>query len=165
MKNFYPAAASSLRIAALATLVGSFAYATPGYAQNMGAPTPTEKGMSHHSAQMSEPIETRIKTLHDKLGITDAQEAKWSDVAQAMRDNEDTIHQLIEARHQNADGMTAIDDLQSYQNIAQAHADGLKKIIPLFQALYSDMPDEQMKNADKVFSTFEGHGKANHKHK
>jgi hypothetical protein len=102
-------------------------------------------------------VETRIKTLHQKLGITSEQEAKWDDVAQTMRDNEDEIGKLIQKRHENPEGMTAIDDLQSYAGITQAHADGMKKLIAVFQPLYTDMPEAQKAKADEVFGRFEGH--------
>ena len=115
----------------------------------------------HHgeamAPMMAKHVETRIKTLHAKLGITSAQEAKWGDVAQTMRDNEAAIARLIETRHQNLQSMTAIDDLQSYAVITQEHADGMKKLVAVFQPLYADMSDEQKKKADDVFGRFEGH--------
>ncbi len=118
---------------------------------------------------MKEHVETRIKTLHDKLMITPDQESAWSDVAKAMRDNETQIGDLIKQRHENAGNLTAVEDLQSYQAIAQAHADGLKNVISAFSSLYDSMSDDQKKNADKVFGTFEGHdmphGKSSGKHK
>jgi len=106
---------------------------------------------------MGDRVEQRIKTLHDKLKITAAQESEWGDVAQAMRDNETSMSQLIEERRANAKTMSAVEDLQSYQKIAQAHADGLAKLIPAFETLYTDLSDTQKKNADEVFGRFEGH--------
>jgi len=147
--------ASTIRIAALAALIGGFSFMSP--LSTASAATPSEK-MGHSSQAMAQHVEDRIKTLHDKLDITSTQEAKWGDVAQAMRDNETTISQLIQARHQDPANMTAVDDLQSYERIAQAHVDGLQKLIPTFQALYNDMSDDQKKDADKAFSHFEGHG-------
>ena len=119
----------------------------------------------HDRKKMEEHIEDRIKTLHDKLDITEAQEAKWNEVAKTMRDNEAAISELIKQRYENRKTMTAIDDLQSYEAISEAHTDGLKKMIPPFQSLYNDMTDEQKKEADEAFGRFEGHrgGKAGHK--
>jgi periplasmic protein CpxP/Spy len=123
--------------------------------------------MDHSPEAMARRVEERIKTLHDKLGITSEQEAKWGDVAQTMRNNEAAIAALIETRRNNAKDMTAIDDLQSYEDITQAHADGIKKLIASFQTLYADMPDEQKKVADEAFGRFEGHrgDKSARKHK
>ncbi|MDX2028271.1 MAG: Spy/CpxP family protein refolding chaperone [Alphaproteobacteria bacterium] len=120
----------------------------------------TKKGEARHMKfspeKMKERVEERIKTLHTKLGITKEQEPAWNDVAQAMRDNEVTISSLIRERHDKTKARTAVDDLNSYQKIAQAHADGLKKVSASFEELYKDMSDAQKKNADKVFA--EGHG-------
>jgi periplasmic protein CpxP/Spy len=96
-------------------------------------------------------VEARIASLHNQLKIMAAQEPQWSAFAQVMRDNAKTMDALIQSRVQNAKTMTAVDDLRAYQRIADAHADGLKKLIPAFEALYVTMPDEQKKNADAVF--------------
>jgi protein CpxP len=96
-------------------------------------------------------VETRIASLHTQLKITAAQEPQWDAFAQVMRDNAKTMDVLIQSRVQNAKTMTAVDDLRAYQGIADAHAGGLKKLIPAFESLYATMPDEQKKNADAVF--------------
>jgi hypothetical protein len=154
MPNITP---SIIRIAAVATFVGALAFAGPLNAAPADTSDPPQSAMDHSPQASAMRVEDRIKTLHDKLNITSAQESKWNDVAQSMRDNDAAINQLIRDRHQNPANMTAVDDLQSYEKIAQAHSDGLQKLIPAFQALYIDMPEGQRKNADLVFSSFEGH--------
>jgi periplasmic protein CpxP/Spy len=139
--------------------------AAPDSDSDMAAPAPTstsKKSMHHHDMKMSpemmqEHVENRIKTLHTKLMITPDQESKWNDVAEAMRNSEKQIGDLIKERHEKAGTLTAVEDLQSYQSIAQAHADGLKNVVSSFDDLYETMSDDQKKNADKVFGTFEGH--------
>jgi hypothetical protein len=96
-------------------------------------------------------VEARIESLHDRLKITSAEEPQWSDVAQAMRDNAQQMSEVIEQRQQ-ARSMTAVDDLKTYQRIADAHAQGLKKLIQAFQTLYDNMSDSQKKNADAILS-------------
>lgn len=117
---------------------------------------PEQKEMS-----MEERVEARIKELHAKLKIAPEQETAWNDVVTAMRDNEKSVHELIKERHEKAETRSAIEDLESYQKIAAAHADGLTKFIQVFQPLYDSMTDEQKKNADTVFGSYEGH---HHKH-
>lgn len=118
--------------------------------------------VDHSPAAMKEHVEERIKHLHAKLGITKDQEPQWNEVAQAMRDSEANVSNLIQQRHQNAGSMNAVDDLESYQEIAQAHADGLKKVNASFKSLYDEMSPEQKKNADSVFDHYEGHGDMGH---
>ena len=96
-------------------------------------------------------VETRIKELQTKLKITPAQEALWNNVTQVMRDNAKTMEALIKARSEKASTMSAVDDLKSYGEIAQAHADGLKKFTSVFEPLYAGMSDAQKKNADTFF--------------
>jgi len=149
---------SIVRIVAVVAFVGGLAVAGPlGAAPSDASAEPMKNAVDHSPQGAALRVEDRIKTLHDKLAVTSAQEPKWSGVAQAMRDNESAISQLIQERQQNTKDMTAIEDLQSYEKVAQAHLDGLQKLIPAFQALYNDMSDAQRKEADEAFSRFEGH--------
>ena len=109
-----------------------------------------------------ESVEQRITQLHSELKVTPDQESKWNSVAQAMRDNAAKMEKLVaEKRQQAPQNMTAVDDLKTYQEFAQAHVDGLKNLSSAFSTLYDAMPDAQKKNADEVFRT-SGHGPASH---
>ena len=96
-------------------------------------------------------VEARIKELHAQLNITQAQEDLWTHVTQVMRDNAKTVDALTKARAEHAKTMTAVDDLKAYSDIAEAHAAGLKKFVPVFEAFYASMSDAQKKNADTIF--------------
>jgi exoribonuclease R len=100
--------------------------------------------------------EARIKDLQAKLKITPAQEELWNKVTQVMRDNAKTMEALHQARVEKTKTMTTVEDLKSYSEITQAHADGLKNFIPVFEALYASMSDDQKKDADTLFR-FGGH--------
>jgi len=123
------------------------------------SPTPAA---ANPSETKGETVEQRITKLHADLKITPDQEAKWNAVAQAMRDNAANMDKLVAEKHQQApQNMTAVDDLKTYQQFAQAHVDGLKNLTSAFSSLYNAMSDEQKKNADQVFANFrrtsEGH--------
>jgi len=105
-------------------------------------------------------VELHIKDLHGKLKITAAQEDQWAKVAEVMRDDAKTMNTLTQARIEHVKDMTAVDDLKSYGEIAQAHADGIKKLTPVFADLYASMSDGQKKEADTLFR----HGDKMHKH-
>ncbi|WP_347986464.1 Spy/CpxP family protein refolding chaperone [Methylomonas sp. AM2-LC] len=109
-----------------------------------------------------ERLTTRIKNMHAKLNITPDQEEKWSRVDTSMREDAKIMDTLTQARHDHAKQMTAIDDLNSYAEITTAHADGIKKLIPLFTALYDSMSDAQKKSADALFQHGDHHF---HQHK
>jgi hypothetical protein len=152
---------------AITVLLGGLAVSAPLFAQSPADATqtplessesPTAKApmpMGRAGMMSPERVEARIKELRDKLKITEAQAAAWDKVAATMRDNANRIHALVQARHDKS-GRTAIEDLESYKKIANAHAEGLDRFIPVFQALYDSMSPEQKKNADTVFSNYEG---------
>jgi hypothetical protein len=96
-------------------------------------------------------VEKHIDQLHTTLKITPAQEAQWSEVANTMRENAKEMDQAIDKRAANAASATAVDDLKAYQDIAQTHANGVKKLAAAFSSLYSAMSDDQKKAADEAF--------------
>jgi hypothetical protein len=159
------------RSLAIATFIGGMALSPHLYAQTpsdtspppdapaMTAPSPQVGGsMKGHSMKAEDRVEKRIQELHDKLKITDDQASAWQNVADTMRDNEKNVHTLIMERHSKAGTLSAIDDLNSYQQIAAAHADGMSKFIQAFQPLYDSMSATQKKQADMLFASYEGHG-------
>jgi protein CpxP len=95
--------------------------------------------------------ELRIKDLHTKLKITSTQEEQWAKVAQVMLEEAKIMDALTQVRVDHAKDMTAVDDLKSYGEIAEAHANGIKKLTPVFADLYTSMSDAQKKEADTFF--------------
>jgi protein CpxP len=118
-------------------------------------PTEMTPAAANPAQVKGEGVEQRITQLHAELKITPDQESKWNSVAQAMRDNAASMEKLVAEKHQQGSpNMTAVDDLKTYQEFAQAHVDGLKNLTSAFSSLYSSMSDEQKKNADQVFANF-----------
>ena len=154
---FFPTI-SLTRTLAAATLLGTVALAGSGYAQTA---TPVASEDAAKTGTLDH-IEKRISKLHDKLHITAAQETQWIAVAQTMRDNAESMDALIKDRSANAGAMTAMDSLRSYQKLAEAHEDGLKKFIPAFQSLYDKMSADQQKAADAAFRSHGSHEKHDH---
>src|SRR4029077_17352970 len=94
----------------------------------------------------------RIVELHEKLGITPRQEARWKTVATVMRENAKIIDARMAQRNQMIASASAVADLRSYREIARAHANGLDKLVPAFERLYRIMSADQRHNADAVFA-------------
>ncbi|HXM43931.1 MAG TPA: Spy/CpxP family protein refolding chaperone [Bryobacteraceae bacterium] len=97
------------------------------------------------------PVEARIKELHKRLKITDAQKDQWDALAQVMRENAQAMADLQKQRVADVQSMSAVDVVKSYAEVIQAHADGMKKFIPAFEALYNSLSDAQKKIADAMF--------------
>jgi hypothetical protein len=145
-----------------AILVGTASITAPATvaaappAQVMPAPTTPAPAATPTPATASktstvDAVEARIKDLHSQLQITAAQEDLWRNVTQVMRDNAKTMDALRKARSEKAQTMTAVEDFKSYGEITEVHADGIKKFVPVFSALYDSMSDAQKKNADARF--------------
>lgn len=95
--------------------------------------------------------ETRIRKLHDRLRITADQETLWANVAQVMRSNEDGFRTDLNNQTRDLKNASAVNDLKTFQTIADHHASGLKAFLPPFEKLYDAMPAAQQKRADGLF--------------
>jgi hypothetical protein len=109
----------------------------------MASPAPEPAGNA--------PVEARIKDLHKRLKITDAQKAQWDALAQVMRDNAQALVDLEKQRTSDTQSMSAVDIVKSYASVIEAHEAGMKKFIPAFEALYNSLSDTQKKTADALF--------------
>jgi hypothetical protein len=98
-----------------------------------------------------ERVEQRIKELYSQLRITPAERPQWDQFAQVMRDNARDMDQAWLQRVDNFQSLNAVQNMQSYEQIAEQHAQHLQKLVPAFQNLYNSMPDEQKRLADQVF--------------
>jgi periplasmic protein CpxP/Spy len=124
-----------------------------------GAANATPSAMAKSDAKRDNAVEQHITELHGQLKITAAEEAPWMAVAKTMRENAADLDQAIDKRDATVASATAIDNLNSYSNIAQVHANGVKKLASAFAGLYSVMSDAQKKQADEVFSHHDPVGK------
>ena len=135
-------------------LLASAFLVSGAYAQSpsASADTPSHATMMKPDAKHSMEIDKHIKELHAKLKISPAEESQWATVAQTMRDNASELDRAIENRQALGRNATAVDDLNAYGEMVQAHADAIKKLSSAFSTLYASMPDEQKKVADEVFA-------------
>jgi periplasmic protein CpxP/Spy len=143
-----------VRSVAIAALLGATMLATPLTAA-WAADAPVKTAATTEATQTKgETVEQRITDLHAALKITPDEEKSWNGVAQAMRENAAAMDKLVATnRTTPPQSMSAVDDLKTYQQFAQAHVDGLKNLISAFSTLYNAMPDAQKKVADEVFNT------------
>jgi hypothetical protein len=100
---------------------------------------------------MEERVENHIKELHAQLHITPAEQPQWDQFAQVMRENARDMDQAFMQRAQQYPTMNAMQNMQSYQQMAEAHVQHLQKLVPAFDNLYNAMPEQQKKLMDQVF--------------
>jgi hypothetical protein len=148
MTKFIDKSVSAL---AVTVMIGGLSLAHPVYAADDS--DEAQSGAMHKGGIHR--VDERIRELHDKIGVTGTQESKWKTVAKVMRQNEDNIHHLVDARDQRED-MNAVDDLRSYEKITAAHEQGLKRLVPAFEKFYNSLTADQKSTADDMFGSYEG---------
>jgi len=153
--RFAPVAvAALLSLPATAWAQSSQSPATQGATPS--PPAAATSPMANHPVpgkNAEERVENRIKELHAQLRITPAEEPQWNQFAEVMRDNARAMDQAFRERAQGFESMNAVQNMESYEKLAQAHAQDLEKLVPAFQTLYDAMPDQQKQLADQVFRT------------
>jgi hypothetical protein len=144
--SYAAALVAGLLLPAVALPVSAFAQnETPG-----GVVALTHKAKATAATPVDR-VEQHITRLHARLHITPAQQADWDQFAQVMRDNAKDMNQTLEQRNAGFGSMTAVDNMQSYAQLAQQHAQDTQKLAAAFQTLYGSFSDDQKKNADAVF--------------
>lgn len=148
----------------ITALVASAFIMTGAFAQS---PQQSTDGAAMHERSDSRPVKSEadrsasvdrhIADLHTQLKITPAEETLWAAVAQTMRDNANNLDTAMDKR-EDANG-SAIDDLNTYGDVVQSHADGIKKLSAVFSTLYASMSNDQKRIADEVFAQREREGK------
>jgi protein CpxP len=98
-----------------------------------------------------ERVEQRIKELHSQLQITPAEQPQWDQFALVMRENARDMDQAFMERAKQFPTMNAVQNMRSYEQIAEEHTQRLQKLTPAFENLYNAMPDHQKQLADEVF--------------
>lgn len=154
MKTIVKVIASTFLISSAYVLTPVYAYADA---------TPSSAAMAKEDAKRDTNVEKHISKLHAKLKITADEESQWAEVAEVIHANANALDEAIDKREALNSSSTAVDDLNAYAEIAQTHADGIKKLVAAFTPLYDSMPEAQKKLADEVF--FHHMQKEKHKHK
>jgi periplasmic protein CpxP/Spy len=148
-----PAALAALLSLPAAALAQSSQVATPA-PQGAAPPAAASSPMAGHPVagkNAQERVEHRINELHAQLRITPAERQQWDQFAETMRENARDMDQVFMQRAQQFPSMNALQNMQSYEQLAEAHARHLQKLVPAFENLYNAMPDQQKRLADQVF--------------
>jgi periplasmic protein CpxP/Spy len=155
-----PSLSNRLASATVASLLllPAAALAQPRQAPAAAGASQPAAGQSSPSAEhpvsgsnAKERVEQRIKELHAQLRITADERPQWDQFAQVMRENARDMDQAWLQRADRYHSMNAVQNMQSYEKIAEAHAQHVQKLVPAFQNLYDAMPDRQKQLADQVF--------------
>ena len=149
---------AALAVAAVLALPGAAlaqsqapASASPGMEKPAAAPSSPLAGHPVAGKTAQERVEQRIKELYSQLRITPAERPQWDQFAQVMRDNARDMDQTWLQRVNHVESMNAVQNMQSYEQLAEQHAQHVQKLVPAFQNLYTVMSEQQKQLADQVF--------------
>jgi membrane-associated HD superfamily phosphohydrolase len=145
-------------VAAATTLLGAIMLAGPSFAASSTARAQVAQANSEQAmaapateSPRVQTVDARIKELHRRLHITEAQKTQWDNLARVMRDNAQAMAEVEKQRAADASSMNAVDVVKSYSAVIDAHEDGMKKFVPAFENLYNSLSDAQKKTADAMF--------------
>jgi protein CpxP len=147
---------NNLRIIPVAgtLLIAGLALSMNARAQSPAAPPPAPppaQAAPSPATPADDAVSKRITQLHAALQITAGEEAQWGAFADVMRDNAHKMDQTYKDRAAKYANLSALENMQSYAQIAQEHAEDVQRLVTAFQPLYAAMPDAQKKIADQVF--------------
>ena len=153
---FRTAYVSSVAFGIMLAFSGAVSAQTNQSLGNTTPATPTESAspMSSHQvpgANAEQRVEEHIKQLRTQLQITPAEQPQWEQFANVMRENARAMDRQFTQRMQQYPTMNALQNMRSYEQIAQIHAHGLQKLLPAFENLYNAMPQQQQQLTDQVF--------------
>ena len=97
--------------------------------------------------------EAQIKQLQASLDITAAQQPLWNDLTAVMRENANGVDALRKERVATSTTMNAVERMKFHSQTTESHLNQLKKFIPVFEAFYVNLSDEQKKSVDETFAT------------
>jgi periplasmic protein CpxP/Spy len=148
----------ALAVAAVLALPGAVlaqsqapASGSPAMEKPATAPSSPLAGHPVAGKTAQERVEQRIKELYSQLRITAAERPQWDQFAQVMRDNARDMDQAWLQRVDHVESMNAVQNMQSYEQIAEQHAQHVQKLVPAFRNLYTAMSEQQKQLADQVF--------------
>jgi len=153
MKTITAALTSALLI------TGAYAQAPSSSLAMAASSGASAAAMAKSDAKRDLAVENHIREMHAQLQITAAEETQWAAVAKTMRDSAVATDQAIDKREAFVNSASAVDNLNAYGEIAQAHADGVKRLAAVFAPLYDSMSDDQKKAADALFAHHAHEGK------
>ncbi len=117
-----------------------YPYGQPQYGQS--GPPDRRNGESR--------AERRLSVLHQRLGITPAQEAAWTAFAGEMRNAAMSTGRTREAQPEGRGSANVIERLEGRQRMLETRGAELDRMIRALRPLYASFSDEQKRVADQL---------------
>jgi periplasmic protein CpxP/Spy len=154
LKRGVSALGISLAIAVAGLAPASFAQPYPQQqpqaqpAQPYGQPSPYAYG--RRDVRPGDRIDRRLAFLHQRLGITPAQEAAWTDFATELRNTAAAVERDRDMRAAEPGPMSAVQRLELRQRMLEKRSADLDRVLHALRPLYASFNDEQKRAADQL---------------
>jgi protein CpxP len=128
----------------------------PGPGTKPGPAQPPRPGAAGNHAQQpnaaaqGQEVERHIADLKRQLKITPEQEPQFNAFADVMRSNTQNVQS---AASQQGQPGNALDELRAAEKLAELNVESLRRLVPVFTALYNGLDPQQKKTADKLFGS------------
>ena len=119
----------------------------PSYGQN--SPYDTH-ARSNRGDRGENRADRRLADLHQRLGITPAQEPAWTEFAATMREVADHDRNLARERDRDHAPMNAVQRLELRQHMMERRSADLDRMLHALRPLYASFSDDQKRIADQL---------------
>ncbi len=170
LKRGVSALGISLAIGVAASAPASFAQPQPyPYQQPQVQPVqPSPYDYGRRDVRPGERIDRRLAFLHQRLGITPAQEAAWTDFATELRNTATAGERDRDMRGGERRPMSAVQRLELRQRMLEKRSADLDRELHALRPLYASFSDAQKQIADQLLvrapgqrENFRGQGERN----
>ena len=104
-------------------------------------------------------IQRRLQGLHDRLGITPAQQPQWDAVVGTLRENAQAMRGSPALQAVRSGRLNAVQELHALSDLARQRADAMQRLIPAVDGLYAVLSPEQRQIADQAMQRLIHHGR------
>lgn len=120
-----------------------------------GADTPPPQTELRHGGMAG-----RLTRLHDRIGITAAQQPQWDAVVATLRESARAMRADPDRRALRNGGLPMPQELRAVAELARQRADAMQRLIPPVDALYAALsPDQQHVADQEIQSLMRGRGR------
>jgi periplasmic protein CpxP/Spy len=113
-------------------------------------PSPERASVAAAPAATASPaeVDAQLRSLHDQLGLTPAQERQWNVLSRELQDTSRKMRDMEQS--QSASTKDVVQAMRAHENMLHARMDAMQTIMPSAEKLYSEMTPQQRNRWNNV---------------
>lgn len=140
----------------LAAVAASILATTSVFAQTPADPSAAPAARSDYRGAGR--MQHRLTEVHDRLGITPAQQPQWDALVGTLRDNAVAMRANPAVQAIRSGRLDAVQEMRAAADLARQRADAMQRTLPAVEALYAVLSPEQRQMADQEVNRMIHHG-------